>query len=128
MKILRIDANGGTCNRCGKCLVNVATISINGKTQTVGLDCLQKVEIKDFETKAQLARGVKDAKELGSIKRLVKNDQLETKVIINPLDDKIYYWKKVGTYKWNWFGLECQNKTPLRKQAWDLITDHEKGR
>ena len=121
MKVLDINSNGGTCDRCGKGLVNVAVISDEAGTHTVGLDCLQKVEVSDFQTKRQIKQAVKDARELGTIKKLVAKGELKTKFELGSGGGKVYYWQH-PVKSWQWIGLAEQNTKGLRREIWELVT------
>lgn len=121
MKILDINSNGGTCDRCGKGLVNVAVIEIGGNRQTVGLDCLSKVEVSDFQTKREIKQAVKDARELGTIKKLAAKGELKTKVELGSGGGKVYYWQH-PIKSWQWIGLAEQNTKGLRREIWELVT------
>ena len=121
MKVIEINSNGGTCDRCGKGLVNVAVIKIGGKTQTVGLDCLQKVEISDFDTKRTVRNAIKDARTLGTIKKLAAKGELHTKFVTTENGDKVYYWQH-PVQNWQCVGLAEQNTWGLRREIWELVT------
>lgn len=120
MKILNIHSKGGTCDRCGKGLVNVAVISDDAGTHSVGLDCLQKVEVSDFQTKKQIRDAVKDARTLGTIKKLVAKGQLKTKFELAG-GGKVAYWYHPKN-SWQWVGLKEQNQKGLRKEIWEIVT------
>lgn len=53
MKLIDVHSQGGTCKRCGKALVNVALVEITENQQTVGLDCLSKVNSGGFADKTE---------------------------------------------------------------------------
>lgn len=121
MKLLDVNSNGGTCDRCGKALVNVAVISDDAGTHTVGLDCLGKVEITDWDTKQAVRGAVKDARVLGAIKKLAAKNELHTKFVTNDSGAKIYYWQH-PVKSWQWVGLAEQNTKGLRREIWELVT------
>lgn len=120
MKILGINSNGGTCDRCGKGLVNVAVIEIGGNRQTIGLDCLSKVEVSDFQTKREIKQAVKDARILGTMKKLAAKGELQVK-FEQAGGGAVAYWMKPKD-GWTWLGLAEQNTKGLRREIWELVT------
>ena len=120
MKLIDIHSRGGTCDRCGKSLVNVAVIEIDGKIRTVGLDCLGKVEITDFQIKGEIDQAVKDARTLSIVKKLSESGKLEVKYELNPYGEKILYWYQPQK-GWKWLGLACQNAKGLSRDIWNLV-------
>lgn len=119
MKLIEINSNGGTCDRCGKGLVNVAVISNNGINHTIGLDCLLKVEALDFD--GRVTQAVKDARKLAIIRRLNTEGKLQSKFKLNSNNEKIWYWlqPKKG---WQWLGLERQNTQDLSLEILKLVS------
>lgn len=125
MTILNINSNGGTCDRCGKALVNVAVISDEAGTHSVGLDCLAKVEVSDFQTKRQLRNAVKDARELAQLKKIVKQygeGSIISWDVKNDDGQSIWYYRLTATSRKVWVGLAEQNTKDLRKEIWELVT------
>ena len=128
MKLLDIHANGGTCDRCGKGLKNVAVIKVDGQTKEVGLDCLGMIDGLDLKTKAMLKSGKSDARDLGRIKRAIKRGTL--KVERRGLDGGIYFWKD-ESLKMNakYIGNDCSYKymeTEVEKRAYELVKENAK--
>lgn len=134
MKLLYISNEGGTCDRCGKGLVNVAHIEGDDKVvKTIGLDCAIQVimlgkdiekrviEFEDSPTK-DVKLAMQDAKELAKIRTAINKGRFEVKVEFGSEGDKVYYWKdNKYKYSWHWVGIERQNTKNLRKVIWDLV-------
>lgn len=121
MIIKDIHSLGGTCDRCGKGLTNVAVIELEGVTHTVGLDCLNKTQTSDFAVQREVSQAIKDARILGSMKRLLKKAELKVKFEQAGGGDVAYYYSAKG---WVWLGLHEQNVKGLRKEIWQLVTEN----
>lgn len=125
MKIINIHSNGGTCDRCGKGLLNVAVVELDGRTQTVGLDCLGKVTDLDWDTKQTLRYATKNAQELARLKKVVKQygeGSIISWDVKNADGQSIWYYRLTPTSRKIWVGLAEQNTKDLRREIWELVT------
>lgn len=71
MKLLNTHSNGGTCDRCGKGIVNVAVFLDGKERMEVGLDCALKLTSADFPTAKAIKAEMKAAREISAFKRAV---------------------------------------------------------
>ena len=130
-KLLYIDSIGGTCDRCGKGIVNVAHFQTDEGKKTIGLDCAMKVLAGDnsgWEARKQVSTAIKQARKLSALKRAVKLGTLVIEIKLNDLGEECIGWYDKRSGKGDWLGRSkdaCQSTNTFVRQAWEIL-QHEK--
>lgn len=121
MKLINTNSLGGTCDRCGKGIVNVAVFEGDGEHMEVGLDCAYKLTSDDFPTARAIKAEMKAAREIAAFKRaLAKNDYFVR--AISEGENRPVYWSSGNCS--HHAGYSMEKLTGLRLEYRDLVLSY----
>lgn len=124
MRIIDVHSRGGTCDRCGKGLVNVAVIDDDGVKRTVGLDCAMLATADDFSAQHDIKMEMLAARELGQLRSAIKKGTLNISQHENA-DGFCYEWQ-TGESRRDYHYTEPTVKTRLYRVTWELLDEQYK--